>query len=363
MTTFTLPDLGEGLREAEVVAWHVAAGDHVVVDEPLLAVETEKAVVEIPSPRSGHIARLLVQVGERVQVGAPLLEYEEGPHAQTGAVVGELAEPAPAASERAASAASRQGRAAPAVRARARTLGGDLAELKPTGRDGTVTLVDVERAAAAAKGTPALRGARRVMAMNMTRAGREVVPATLFDDADVEQWHGREGEDVTIRLIRAVAAGCAAEPSLNGSFDGQTLSLRSNTGVDLGLAIDSPEGLFVPVLRNIARSGPETWRAQIEAAKKGVKERTLAPAELQNPTITLSNFGTIGGQFAALVVMPPQVAILGAGRIRDVPVRAEGGLALHRQLPLSLTFDHRAITGGQAARFLRAVVADLERPH
>ena len=363
MTAFILPDLGEGLREAEVVAWHVAAGDHVVVDQPLLSVETEKAVVEIPSPRSGHVARLLAHAGERVPVGAPLLEFEEGPHAETGTVVGELAQSTAAApAGPAISSASPRARATPAVRARAHALGVDLAKVQPSGPEGTATLADVENAAAvpgARQG--ALRGARRAMAANMVRAGREVVAATVQDVADIERWFtGRE--DITLRLIRAVIAGCTAEPALNASFEAETLSVRSNASIDLGLAIDSPDGLFVPVLRDVARSAPEDWRRQIDAAKRGVEERSLTPAELRDPTITLSNFGTIGGQHAALVIMPPQVAILGVGRARDQAVRADQGIAMHPLLPLSLTFDHRAVTGGEAARFLRAVIVDLEKP-
>ena len=146
------------------------------------------------------------------------------------------------------------------------------------------------------------------------------------------------------------------------AFDAAALSLAGNPQIDLGLAIDSPDGLFVPVLRDVGRTGPADWRRQIDAFKTGVRERSLAPAELRNPTITLSNFGTIAGQHAALVIVPPQVAILGAGRIIERAVRSETGLRLHRMLPLSLTFDHRAITGGEAARFLRAVMADLEKP-
>jgi pyruvate dehydrogenase E2 component (dihydrolipoamide acetyltransferase) len=357
MSAFNLPDLGEGLHEAEIVVWHVAEGDHVVADQPLLSVETEKAVVEIPSPRSGHIARLLARAGERVKVGAPLLLFEEGPHAEIGAVVGELAPPPAAASPRPKQTQSgaRQ-RAAPAVRARAQALGVDLSRVQPTGAAGSITIADVEQAAAAMVG--GLRGARRAMAMNMARSGREVVPATLQDDADIEQWGG--GEDVTIRLIRAVIAGSVAEPALNASFDGAAMSLQINQQIDLGLAIDSPDGLFVPVLRDVGRSGPERWRVQVEAAKKGVRDRSLPPAELRGATITLSNFGTIAGRFAALVIVPPQVAIVGAGRIRDGAVRAGSGTAVHRMLPLSLTFDHRAVTGGEAARFLRAVIRDLE---
>jgi 2-oxoisovalerate dehydrogenase E2 component (dihydrolipoyl transacylase) len=349
MSTFALPDLGEGLQEAEIVSWHVAEGDHVVVDQPLVAVETEKAVVEVPSPKSGHVAKLLVKTGERVKVGAPLLEFEEGSHAETGTVVGELAAPARATSAP---------RATPAVRARARELGVDLARLTPTGPDGTILLADVQAAALrASAGTAALRGARRTMAANMARAWREVPHATLYDEADIEAWSA--AEDITCRLVRAVIAGCREEPALNASYDAATLSLRNNPAIDLGLAIDSSEGLFVPVLRDVAANAAAEWRAKIEFLKRGVEERSLTPANFRSPTITLSNFGSIAGRYASLIIMPPQVAILGAGRIGLQPAQTADSIALHHVLPLSLTFDHRAVTGGMSARFLRAVIVDL----
>jgi len=352
MSTFSLPDLGEGLQEAEIVSWHVAEGDHVVVDQPLVAVETEKAVVEVPSPKAGHIARLLVKVGERVKVGAPLLEFEEGRHAESGAIVGDLAASA-------AAAGAAPVRATPAVRARARELGVDLARVTPTGPEGTILLADVQTAAShPIAGAAALRGARRTMATNMAQAWREVAHATLHDEADIEAWSVKE--DLTCRLVRALIAGCKNEPALNASFEAASLSLRENPTIDLGLAIDSPEGLFVPVLRDAAGATPPDWRRQIDAFKRGVQQRSLTPSDLRRPTITLSNFGSIAGSHASLIIMPPQVAILGAGRIAARPLQTEdGAIALHRALPLSLTFDHRAVTGGMAARFLRAVIADL----
>ena len=364
MNTFNLPDLGEGLQEAEIVTWHVAEGDHVVADQPLLSVETEKAVVEIPSPKAGHIARLLARPGERIKVGGALLTFEAGPHAETGTVVGELAPPQSKSPVRPVGIAVTPGAvlAAPAVRARAKELRVDLATVPASGPDGTVTRADVEAAArATAPAAPAtpLRGARRTMALNMARAWREVAHATLQEDVDIDGWFERKG--ITVRLIRAVIAGCATEPALNASFDGVSSTLRMNASIDLGLAIDSPDGLFVPVLRDVAHSNAVDWRREIDVMKQGVSERSLAPDRLRGATITLSNFGTLAGRHAALIVMPPQVAILGAGRIADRPARSERGLVMHRTLPLSLTFDHRAITGAQAARFLRAAMDDLDR--
>jgi pyruvate dehydrogenase E2 component (dihydrolipoamide acetyltransferase) len=219
---------------------------------------------------------------------------------------------------------------------------------------------DLENAASAsARGGEAMRGARRTMALNMARAWREVAHATLHDVADIHLW--RQDEDITVRLVRAIIAACTAEAALNGTFDPAGPTIRRNDRIHIGLAIDSPDGLFVPVLRDAGGSQPAALRNRIEAFKQGVRERTLAPADFRAPTITLSNFGTLAGTHASLIVMPPQIAILGAGRICDRLAREQGTLALHRTLPLSLTFDHRAVSGGEAARFLRTAISDLER--
>src|SRR5579875_2778330 len=345
MAVFVLPDLGEGLQEAELVQWHVSEGDNVVADQPLVSVETEKAVVEVPSPYSGRIARLYAKPGERIRVGAPLVEFDEGPRADTGTVVGELAAAAP-----------------PAVRALAQRLGVDLAALTPSGPNGTVTSADVERAARAALAqAPAelLSGVRRAMALNMARAHAEIVPATVVDEADIEAWPPKT--DVTIRLVRAIVAGVAASPGLNAWYDGRNMERRILPQIDLGIAVDTEEGLFVPVLRNVGARDAADLRRGLERMKADVRARTVPVAELRGQTITLSNFGMFAGRFAALVIVPPQVAILGAGRIRAAPVVADGRIVPHRLLPLSLTFDHRAVTGGEAARFLKAAIADLER--
>jgi len=363
MSTFVLPDLGEGLQEAELVAWHVSEGDHVVADQPLVSVETEKAVVEVPSPQAGKIARLYARPGERVAVGGPLVEFEEGPRADTGTIVGELAG-AEATSPAARPARQAPGiRAAPAVRALAQRLGVDLAKITASGPGGAVTSADVERTARAqteAGPAEALAGVRRAMAINMARSHAEIVPATVSDEADIEAW--RPQSDVTIRLIRAIVTGCIASPALNAWYDGRNMERRLLKQIDLGLAVDTEDGLFVPVLRNIGGRDAADLRRGIEAMKRDLRARTVPIAELRGQTITLSNFGMFAGHFAALVIVPPQVAILGAGRLTQRPVVANEKIAAHRILPLSLTFDHRAVTGGEAARFLKAAIEDLELP-
>ena len=364
MKIFKLPDLGEGLQEAEIVRWHVKVGDQVQADQPLVSVETAKAIVEIPSPYSGRISRLYAQGGDIVRLDAPLAGFDgEGGEDDAGAVVGEV----PIGKQVEEEAAVSVGRAAagikatPAVRALAHRLNVELAMVTPSGPDGSVIAADVQRAAKelAELGPPEpLRGVRRAMAQNMAFARSEVASATLVDDADIHAWP--RGTDVTIRLVRAIVAGCRAEPSLNAWYDSHSVSRRVLKKIDVGIAVDAPDGLFVPVLRDVGNRDASDLRRGLDRMRADVKARKIPPEELRGCTITLSNFGMIAGKYAAPVVLPPTVAILGAGRISERVVAANGAPAVHRVLPLSLTFDHRAVSGGEAGRFLAAVIADLE---
>jgi pyruvate dehydrogenase E2 component (dihydrolipoamide acetyltransferase) len=366
MRQFLLPDLGEGLDEAEIVAWHVTEGDHVVADQPLVSVETDKAVVEVPSPVSGRIARLFGVKGDIVKVGAPLVEFAEGLEEDKGTVVGELGhEPPRREAARPSGEPARAGppRVLPAVRALARKLDVDLALVQGSGPDGTITRTDVERAARsmADVGTAEpLRGMRRAMAQRMAAAHAEVVPASVTDEADIGDW--APSEDITIRLVRAIAAACKAEPSLNAWYVAAAGERRLIARVDVGIAVDTEGGLIVPVLRNVGEREPRDLRAGLDRLRADAAARSIPPEELRGATITLSNFGMIGGRFASLVVVPPQVAIVGAGRSAKRAMVHDDQPAVRRVLPLSLTFDHRAVTGGEAARFLVALKADLERP-
>ncbi|TXI85698.1 MAG: 2-oxo acid dehydrogenase subunit E2, partial [Cupriavidus sp.] len=240
------------------------------------------------------------------------------------------------------------------------------AMVPPSGTDGVITATDVQRVATTlAELGPAevIRGVRRAMAQNMARAQSEVAAATVMDDADLHAWQAASGaNDITIRLVRALVAGCHAEPGLNAWYEGQTGRRHVLERIDVGIAADLPEGLFVPVLRNVGKRDAADLRSGLDRMRADVRARTIAPEEMRGNTITLSNFGMIAGRYAAPIVVPPTVAILGAGRIRDEVVAAGGVPAVHRVMPLSLTFDHRVVTGGEAARFLRAVIDDLERP-
>ena len=245
----------------------------------------------------------------------------------------------------------------------ARKLGVELTLVSPTGPKDTITRADVERAAQAladAGPLEKLRGVRRAMMRNMTLSGAEVVPATVTEEADVESWP--EGTDITVRLVRAIVAGCVAEPALNAWYDGDQRGRRLHTAINLGIAVDTEDGLFVPVLRDTANRTVENLRAGLDRMMADVRARTVPAEELRGQTITLSNFGMIGGLHANLVVVPPQVAIVGAGRITSRVVLNDEGPAAHRFLPLSLTFDHRVVTGAEAARFVTALKAHLEQP-
>tara|TARA_R110002096_G_scaffold4493_18_gene20941 strand:- start:8298 stop:9410 length:1113 start_codon:yes stop_codon:yes gene_type:complete len=368
MKKFKLPDLGEGLQEGEIVSWHVNEGDRVTVDQTLVSVETDKAVVELPSPFTGTIAKLCAAAGDIVPVGNTLVEFEaEDADAVTGdkgTVVGDVEVSANVVEEKPEAVGSKSSgvKATPAVRALAKRHKIDLSVVTPSGPNGVITKGDIERVAkifAEVGPLEPLRGVRRVMAANMARANAEVVPVTVMDEADINDW--APDADITARLIRALVQGCQAEPSLNSWYDAESVGRRLLSSVHLGIAVDTSDGLFVPVIRDVQEMSPQQIRDEITRLRKGVKDRSLAPEELRGHTITLSNFGMIAGRFANPIVMPPTVAILGAGKIHEAVVAHEGKPAVRRHLPLSLTFDHRAIMGGEACRFLAAVIADLAK--
>jgi len=393
MSTFRLPDLGEGLAEAEIIEWHVSVGDHVRVDQPMVSVETAKAVVEVPAPFSGIVTALRGAPGDIVPTGAPLVEFD------SGTVVGTM----PATSEEelvelglvggARIHDSPRARAVPAARALAKNLGVDLATVQGGGRAGLITLDDVlqhanipaANGASAANGafpsngasaSPAaraiaaagpadgtvepLRGVRRAMAQSMSQSRDQVAGSTVCDDADIHAWTQRG--DYMLRLMRAMISAWRAEPALNAWYDPVAQSRFLVAHVDLGVAVDTSGGLIVPVVRNIENKSPDELRAAIALQKEAAHRRSTRPEDLRGFTLMLSNFGTLAGRYGIPRVVPPAVAILGAGKVREDAVVVGGAVRAHRRMPLSLSFDHRCITGGEACRFLAAVITDLERP-
>ena len=362
MKIFKLPDLGEGLQEAEIVRWHVTVGDTIAQDAPLVSVETAKAIVDIPSPYAGKIQRLFGGEHDVAHVGQPLVGFEGGDD-DAGSVVGkvEVGKGIVADAPPAATPLAHGIKATPSVRALARRLNVDLAMVTPTGAEGLITTNDVQRAArilAELGPQELLRGVRKVMAQSMTLAHAEVASATLMDDADIHAWH--LGENVMLRLIRALVAACRAEPSLNAWYDSQAVGRRLMPNIDVGIAVDTPDGLLVPVLRHVEKRCADDLKTALPQLIRATRERKVPPEDLRANTITLSNFGPIAGRYASPIVLPPTVAIVGAGRIRDEVVAFNGEPAVHRVVPLSVTFDHRAVTGGEVGRFMAAMIKDLE---
>jgi 2-oxoisovalerate dehydrogenase E2 component (dihydrolipoyl transacylase) len=365
MKIFNLPDLGEGLADAQIREWHVKVGDTIKVDQPLVCVETAKAVVEVPSPQTGTIAKLFGGVGDVIKTGAALVEFAEGERAQSGSIVGSLEESSAQLNEDDVVIGSAQQRASglkamPAVRSLAKQLNVDLSKVTPTGGQQQITVEDVKKFAgqnSSLSGGEKLQGVRRAMAMVMTQSHQEVVAATVMDDADITDL--AKDSDVTVLLMQAMATAVQTEPSLNAWFDGKNMERRLFQEVNIGLAMDMSEGLFVPVLKDILSKSITDLRSQINEFKKSVQARTVAAADLQGATISLSNFGMFAGHYATPIIVPPMVAILCCGKIGEQVVVVDGEMAIRRMMPLSLSFDHRAVTGGEATRYLAAVIKAL----
>lgn len=422
MNIFTLPDLGEGLPDAEIVNWHVEVGDFVKLDQILVSVETAKAVVEIPSPMEGLIQKLFGKAGDLVHTGAPLVEFDistgdsrsgtsgHNSHVDSdrrdnvATAAGELeigdtviqdqshlhlqkqinnlqANKAHVATSFNTGIGSNIGtnianvnsnigtsiKATPAVRARAQELQIDLASVIGTGPNGTITKQDLEKATSALQATDTLqqsgsfeqlKGVRRAMAHSMAKSHAEVVPITIMDDAKLLNWP--EKEDITVRIIQAIVAAYQIQPDLNAWFDSKAMARRVIKELNLGIAMDTEDGLFVPVIHNAEKLNKTELRAELEKLKKQVHDRTISPNDLRGATFTLSNVGIFSGRYANPVVLPPTVAILAAGKIREEVVAIKGEIRICKVLPLALTFDHRVVTGGEATRFMAAVMQSLE---
>ncbi len=382
MSTFRLPDLGEGLAEAEIIEWHVKVGDRVAVDQPMVSVETAKAVVEVPAPYAGVVTALHAAPGDIVPTDAPLIDFDT----DSGTVVGSIPEvhdieldaafagTGPTTAARNGTPGSDGVRALPVARALARRLGVDLESIQGTGRGGLISLDDVlqrshvpaaqpsiARLAVQADAAPVpLRGARRAMAHTMSLARDQTALSTVCDDADIENW--TSPGNYTLRLMRAMVAGWRASPALNAWYDPADNSRILLKHVNLGVAVDTPGGLLVPVLRHIETKSPDELAAALAAQKAAAHERSTTAEDLRDFTLMLSNFGTLAGRYGTPQVVPPAVAILGAGVVRRDAVVLGDTIVAHRRMPLSLSFDHRCVTGGEACRFLAAVIADLQLP-
>jgi len=380
MKIFKLPDLGEGLPDAEIYEWHVKEGDKINTDEPLVSMETAKALVEVPSPRSGTIAKLYGAPGDIIKTHSFLVEFTDGDedqtpikHPQAATVAGNIEVGNTILHESASGilpqvSQTRKTPVIPALRALAKRLNVDLDAVVGSGAHGKITADDIKRHAQQPSltltqsingTTETIRGARKTMIKSMVEAHRTIVPTNIVDDADIYRW--TDNTDFTVRILQAIVYACQSEPALNAHFDGMTFTRTLAADINIGLALDSNEGLFVPVIQQAQNMSSQQLRENINRYKTQIKDRSIPTTDFQNATISLSNFGVFAGRYASPIVIPPMVSIIGIGKMRQEPVFEAGIVKNHPMLPVSLTFDHRAATGGEASRFLGSLIEHLEK--
>jgi pyruvate dehydrogenase E2 component (dihydrolipoamide acetyltransferase) len=419
---FKLPELGENITSGDVVNVLVKAGDTIVGNQPVIELETDKAVVEIPCPHAGKIVKVLVAKGQRIQVGQAIVsvegedaapvagespaakpKVEKAPSSEKRAVQSPREEAKPAAAPPAATAPppptdSSLLPAGPQARRLARELGVDLRRVQGTGQRGRITSEDVQTAASSKAARPAVPveavvppgepGAdawgsirrermsqiRRTIANRMSQSAHTIPHLTNFDDADIteldrlrkgvpEGYLGPKLKLTTMPLVmKAVALALRRHPMLNASLDEQNEQIVYKEYVNLGIAVDTPRGLVVPVVRNADQlTIAELAQALAEAAEKARTAR-FAIEDLRGGTFTISNLGAIGGTYSTPIINLPEVAILLLGRSRWLPVVRDGQIEPRYMLPLSLSYDHRVVDGATAARFLNEVIGYLQSP-
>ena len=424
-TEFKLPDLGENIASGDVVTVFVSEGDVVKPGQALLEVETDKAVIEVPCPPGGLIAKVLVKKGETVKVGQPLVLLDApgtapakpaaappkaaAPAPTPAAAPAAPAKPAPpappapapqpavtAAEPPAVAATATVEPAGPAVRRLARELGVDLVRVKGSGPSGRIVREDVIAAVRHASAAPAGRSRpestaterddwgpirreqmsrmRKTIAANMVRSVQTIPHLTNFDDADVTELEtlrkasAAEYAKSNLKLtalsfvIKAVSLSLRQHPAINATVDMEKGEIVYKDYVNVGLAVDTPRGLVVPVLRDCDQmSIPQIAQAVADTAEKA-KNAQYGIDDLRGGTFTISNLGAVGGQYSTPIINWPEVAILLLGRSRRVPVVHEDRIESRLLMPLSLSYDHRVIDGAMASRFLNEVIGYLQSP-
>jgi pyruvate dehydrogenase E2 component (dihydrolipoamide acetyltransferase) len=370
---FKLPDLGEGLTEGEVARWLVAEGDEIAEDDPLVEIQTDKTTVEIPSPAAGKVARILVEEGQVVPVGTVLVVIGED-----GAVPDEQprAEPAPQQDASAAVVSEGQSlghvpdgrvRTTPLVRKIAQELGVDVETLAGTGPGGRVTEEDVRSAALDVSQGQSLghvpegrreplRGVRRLTAEHMARAHREVPPVTWVEECDFARV---DLQQLVATVLKACAGALVEYPELNARLEGDAIVYLDR--YDLGVAVQTEQGLIVPVVRGCDTKSIEEIDAELRRLAEAARAGKLKPEELRGSTFSVTSAGKLGGLLSTPIVNHPEVAILSIGRIAPRPVVRDGEIVVRPVGHISLTFDHRLIDGARAAEFGLAVIGSLEQ--
>jgi pyruvate dehydrogenase E2 component (dihydrolipoamide acetyltransferase) len=290
VSIFKLPDLGEGLPDAEIVKWHVVEGDEIKLDAPLVSMETAKAVVDVPSPIEGKILKLYGKPGDVIVTGAPLVEFKN--YKDTGTVAGKIEEGNTVLEEKPAFIIKSgvQIRATPAVRALAKSLEVNLELVTATGSNNTITTQDVQQAVHNTKNISdykKLTGTRKTMAEVMSKSHTEVACVTICEDAVLTNF--KQDTDISVNIMLAMVAACELEPHLNAWYDGTRKASKLLTAIDLGIAVDIADGLFVPVIQDVANKSATVLRTELNALKHQVETRTIPAESLKGASITLVN--------------------------------------------------------------------------
>ncbi|VVB80787.1 2-oxoacid dehydrogenases acyltransferase (catalytic domain) [uncultured archaeon] len=385
---FKLPDLGEGIVEAEIVKWLVKDGDRIEEHEPILELETAKAVVQVPSPKAGTVLKIFGSAGDKIHVGDVLCsigEAGETKRAPAG-VVGEL-EVAPEEPKFIAPKKVAEPSVAvlPAVRKLAQDLKVDVSKVAGSGPDGRITEDDVARASTKKEAGPTitfekfgrvikmpLKGVRKEIAVRLSESMRTAVQVTHMDYVDVTKlaaYREKEKEEAEKRgikltflpfIVKACVLALKALPYVNSSLDGEDIVVKQY--YNIGIAVDTPAGLMVPVVKNVNERTIYEIAREIYRVAELSRTREIQLKDLQGGTFTVTNIGSLGGVFATPVINYPECAILGLGRIADMVVPVEGKMEIRKMLPVSLSFDHRIIDGAVAAKFVNEIKRHLEDP-
>ena len=382
---FRLPDIGEGLAEAEVGSWLVRVGDRVAEDQPVVEMMTDKATVELPAPGAGVMIEQLAAEGEVVKTGAVLYVLETDRQIGANALREIGVKPVP----QTLVAAPTEGTAVlapPAVRKLARELGVDLARVKGSGPGGRISAEDVQRHAASSTATPAvtlsaaagrrerLRGVRKRMAETMAQSAHTIAHVTGFHEVDAGDFvelssrlrraAEQEGRRVPFDalLVRAAAIALRRHPIFNASFDAAAGEILFHDEVNIGVATATREGLIVPVVKKADTLGLDALAAEVDRVASAARDGKAAPADLQGGTFTISNTGAWRGGFGTSLIRPPEVALVAFGRVEEKAVVRDGRIVARAILPMSVTFDHRVIDGEQGLTFALTLRGLIEQP-
>ncbi|MDD5171752.1 MAG: dihydrolipoamide acetyltransferase family protein [Candidatus ainarchaeum sp.] len=411
---FRFPDVGEGIHEGRIVKWHVKEGDTVKADQIIADMETDKAVIEMPSPASGKITKMNFKEGDTIKVGEVLIVIaESGPQptkptapAQTTPALAlpkqKQATPllqGPALLPSPASVSGGAALATPSTRKLAREMGVDIAKVPGTGTGGRVTDEDVRRAAGqptaqavvpAAKGAPSqapfqitisegdiripLSGLRKIIAERMTYSKTHIPHACGMDYLDVtklvmlreKEKRMFEPRGVKLTYLPFVVKACVIAlkryPSFNAHFDPDKGELVAKKEINIGIAVDTPDGLIVPVVKDADKKSIVEIAQDIEHLAAVAKERKLKLEEIKGGTFTITNVGSVGGMYSTPIIDPPEIAIMGIHRIRDLPLIVDGIIQARKVMGISLCFDHRVADGALATEFMNTVKQHLEDP-